>query len=564
MVGAALSVGVFYGCQKDLQISDPVSSNNSKSVANPLTVEMVQSWFQSEFGKSKTIAPTSSGNSLVSSVNGNGDSYFFNQTFDIKPFWAESKIATFLQTNPIVIVPVVPIAFLDDKGMNYTLVFFRDSLQKIDAKLQVYKPTQSYLNTHTTVNVQDFSGLFYQIGLNGLVQKVFTIENGKFTKQVFLARNSGFGSSVKLNTRMGCDCFHRGSGESIFQEIGCLIACLFHGGGSSSGDEDTYVPPIPAGWSGQLQLGSNDNSNNYIPTNTGGSGSTPNLNSEIDNTLFDVADQTVKFSFHQNIYRQKGFNDTEFENLYFHPKLFTQVNKFFDDKSSSPENINAIKQLINNFSLDVEDRTRQVRLLNNDDAYFNANQAAGMPDVGSSAWKNTLAFNLSPPTNGLDPARVTFPKAVNSKEALFAREFAKSASSYIDNLFTQSVVHVDQMTTQKLDAFELNVKTIGGQSLGIIGNRKAAILSFNVAAFDITNPAAQITIFDNQTNNGTGFTVPGLGEIGAFEVPVAKVENFTASSFRSVNSIQIDGISGANNKTRTISIGLSIVSLNAD
>jgi hypothetical protein len=64
-------------------------------------------WFKSQFGETRCIAP------VKPSFTGNtpaSNDYFFEEQLDITPLWSESKISTFLNTVPILHVPVKPVA----------------------------------------------------------------------------------------------------------------------------------------------------------------------------------------------------------------------------------------------------------------------------------------------------------------------------------------------------------------------------------------------------------------------------------------------------------------------
>ena len=208
-------ITLFFSCQKEALTSDPSLSTTtvkSTQVKNPITAEMAQKWFESNFGKSKVITGGSSSFSANSTDSLQDGQYFWSETLQISPLWSQSQISTYLNTYPIALVPIRPIASLESRGLGYSLVFFRDSLQQLSARLQVYKPLASYSRTHTTLNVRDFSGLFYQIGLDGRVQRVYTIENGRYLGQIFLATNRGSSAGAR-----SCDC-------EISQRF-CLLSC---------------------------------------------------------------------------------------------------------------------------------------------------------------------------------------------------------------------------------------------------------------------------------------------------------------------------------------------------
>lgn len=173
-----ISAITFQACRKEA-FTEQLSS--SSALKNPITSDAAKAWFQNQFGETKLISPSS-----ISSSSDTLDGYYFDASYEITPLWSESKIAAFLQTNPILLVPVKPIPFLDAKGQHYTLVFFRDSLNQLDARLQVYQATPEYAKNNPKFRVENFTGFFYQIHLTGKVDKVCGVEQGKFTYKVQL------------------------------------------------------------------------------------------------------------------------------------------------------------------------------------------------------------------------------------------------------------------------------------------------------------------------------------------------------------------------------------------
>ena len=180
----------FYGCHKDVLLPTQLSKTGETREARTsnITIDEAKTWFESKYGKSHTIIKHEISSASASSADSLQDGlYFWNDPLSIVPLWSQTQISTYLNTYPIALVPLRPIPSLEGKGLGYSLVFYRDSFQQITARLQVYKAAESYKSIHTTLNVQDFSGLFYQIALDGRVYRLFFVENGHFTKQIFLA-----------------------------------------------------------------------------------------------------------------------------------------------------------------------------------------------------------------------------------------------------------------------------------------------------------------------------------------------------------------------------------------
>jgi hypothetical protein len=354
---------VFYGCQKNLERLDP--SVSAQSTANPLTVQMAQTWFESKYGKSKTISyPRSQTN--TSSLNGDAthDDFYFNETFQITPTWSDAKISTYLSVHPIVIVPIKSIPFLDVKNQEYVFVCFRNELNQIDGRLQVYQPTFSYKKSHSKYDVRDFSGFMLQICLNGKVQKVFGYENGKFKLNVKLKANTNLGGG-NLNVRGNCPgCFTDDPTSSWWHDLKCWFCGL--------GGDNTITDGSGGGGSTDASLGfsNQETTTTNTTTTTGGTGSYDNsgpiagtgstaglynqsdLSNQVDNTLFGVngtVDQAaVNKANAQSRYLNAGFNLQEFDLLWADDVLFAQVDGFFD---SNQHDVDVMKSFKDGFSL---------------------------------------------------------------------------------------------------------------------------------------------------------------------------------------------------------------------
>jgi hypothetical protein len=101
----------------------------------------------------------------------------------------------------------------------------------------------------------------------------------------------------------------------------------------------------------------------------------------------------------------------------------------------------------------------------------------------------------------------------------------------------------------------------GGGYVGIVGQEKAAILSAFISVQDITT--SPVNFYDD-SNSDKGNRINGQGIIGDFENKVDKIENYTTESKRSLNAIEIRGLSTPSNTVTTkVVISLSLVSLDA-
>ena len=246
---------------------------------------MAKAWFESEFGKSKTISPPTFPTASFTGDSTTGD-YYFNQTFQITPAWTQATISNYLSIYPIVIVPVQPIAFLDANEQGYALIFYRDSLNQVSAKLQVYDAMPLYKAVNADYAVNNFSGIFYQICLDGKVQRVLGFENGQTIQQIFLPTNQNLGR-FGATSRGPCTQVCYGQRATFVDYIRCAFCMLFKmdNGGASGGTIDrTNTPPPPA-----LGYGVSDFYDNRNPggggNNNGGGGS---LDSQIDNSFFQT------------------------------------------------------------------------------------------------------------------------------------------------------------------------------------------------------------------------------------------------------------------------------------
>ncbi len=288
---------------------------------------MAKEWFESAFGKSKTISPPNSF-SGDSSTTG----YCFNQTFQITPAWTQAEISTYLSVYPIVIVPVQPIAFLDAKHQYYSLVVFRDSTNQITAKLQVYDVMPQYLDAHTNFDVSNFSGIFYQICLNGKVQRVFAVENGQFKKTFIPTPNVTFGRIV-ATTRGICVNACEGQRPSFIDYIVCGFCSLFGGEGASDN--------ASGGGGTSFDFGPDISATGSTNGNGGGGLGSLNINGQINNSLFTATQlNQIRTQFYAH-----GPEDA-FETLKTNQTQLNMVNNYLKKKSFNPNSISIITYLI--------------------------------------------------------------------------------------------------------------------------------------------------------------------------------------------------------------------------
>jgi hypothetical protein len=333
LVGAALSVGVFYGCQKESfssTLQESLQGQNESKIDPKYkapSVSEAQNWFEQSYGKTHTITKTgdTSQGSVLNVRSG-------SLKIDVTPVWSDAQISAYLSNRQVLMVPVNPIVALKKRGFGYCAVFFRDSVGKIDYTLQVAAAKPTYLATHENLSVNDFTGAFLQIRPDGEIKNTLSIKDGKIVSSLNLTKTS------QAN-------FDGRSWEDVVNSwLDQLVVFLENsGGGFNTHDPfsgvnygDIGVDPV-ASTTGGGPL--------YYPPIV--------LNTEIDNTLFDVAGQTIKFAYYQGIYMKMGFNDTEFEIMHNNKKLFTQVHRALSltDVNTINSN-NFIDKFWNNLVLD--------------------------------------------------------------------------------------------------------------------------------------------------------------------------------------------------------------------
>jgi hypothetical protein len=335
---------------------------------------MAKAWFESEFGKSKTVKPPTS-NTPTNSFAGDstlGD-YYFDETFQITPLWTQSEISTYMAVKPIVIVPIQPIPFLDRLGHQYALVFFRDSLNQVSSRLQVYEETPEYKLAHPILDVANFTGFMYQIALDGRVQRVFSIVDGQFRYRAILRPNPNLGRNVASTRGLCSDCreFYDPTRNAL-ERFWCFLCDLGQGdrGGDSHPTTGFTFEFGPA-----LDLMGTTNGGG-----TGSGGSYLNVSWQLGNTLFSA----IQFNQMRTLFYANGLEDlfetlkstnspdlalannfiksnnaatiaslkrfiteggtfAEFKELYKTSSRFSQINAFFSNERFSEENKLAVK-----------------------------------------------------------------------------------------------------------------------------------------------------------------------------------------------------------------------------
>jgi hypothetical protein len=345
---------------------------------------MAKSWFESEFGKSKIISPRTTQTASFAGDTTVGD-FYFNETYQITPTWTQSEISAYLSFYPIVVVPIQPIAFLDARQQNYSLIVFRDSANHINARLQVYTPYPQYKQAHPIFSVSNFSGLFYQICLDGKVERIFEFQNGQFTGKITLTPDANFGRNIATNRGI-CDMCNNNNPVGLDNFI-CAICHAFRSGGRKG---DGGGPGGLTGESSTNTVGAFGFGNNipYGSSNGNGNGNAfgngnSNLGNQIDNTIFTTTQLIGKL---QNLGFDQGERGMLLDNMQLKGKIisyFSRRNRLMDDVAIAAALKNNISYADNQPDLLMS----YLDLLTNNDDAFGANLAANFPlkryiDVG--------------------------------------------------------------------------------------------------------------------------------------------------------------------------------------
>ena len=330
-----LSMPFINGCKKEelTNTTEIQNANNNQKPLNTtaLSVADAQNYFTNSFGSSKTIFKS---NSVSTALH-------LRRNITITPVWSLSQISTYLNTQPVLFVPVHSIPLLDEIKAQYSLFFYRDSANNIVSKLFTYLPDSLYAQTHTLFDVNTFTGAMFLIDMDGSTNRILVTENGRFTKVWIPSNMQGREDDEDCQDPVRCPRFGGGRLRNIFDGSGWNSFINWLTSGNNSGGGGGGGSPIIINGSGNVIGidGNGDVGNGVGGSGDGGSGS-QNLNSEIDNTLFE----TSAYSYYENLYRmQMGFSDVEFEDLYFNRRLFTQVEHYFVAYGRSQEDIEAVR-----------------------------------------------------------------------------------------------------------------------------------------------------------------------------------------------------------------------------
>ncbi len=335
-------VFVFQSCKKDISdigINHFPDADGVKAVS----VSDARNWFETKYGKSHTIR------------NGSQNGAENTGGITISPIWDSFRIARYLRNGQTLVVPVSPIQYFDTSSTSgYACVFYRDSLNQIQSKLQIFIPDSTYARTNPNFSVNNFSGGFVQMGMDGRLGNIILVRNGlKIASGVLdTTRRSSFRPDECYS--FGCSWWSWLWGHLV--DMGGSIANWFTdtSGGAS--------PPTGGGGSGGVITfggGSSviDWGNAGInETGGGGSGNSTNfpLADDIDNSLFDADGGNARRLYFDNLYVGTGgkLSDDEFLVLYSNKRLFTRVNSFASSRGVDAFAITVVREVLASYQLE--------------------------------------------------------------------------------------------------------------------------------------------------------------------------------------------------------------------
>jgi hypothetical protein len=305
-------------------------------------------------------------------------------------------------------VPVKPIPVLDAQKLHYVMVFYRDTLGKLDTKLQVFAGLPEYEKSNRVLDVKNFSGLSFQIALDGKVDKVFSFDDGKFEYKIKLKNADSNSGSTQLKPRGLCDGCWYVPDQTTIKRVVCFFCELeFAVPEDDLEMKDSDDFDIVGG--GEWTFGYGNTNINWgvepggstsgggSGTFTGGSGGTSgtissdgSLDSQLDNTAFE---QLLELR-----YLNAGFSFEEYRAMRSNQDLFNQVDIFLNENGFTNENRLAVKGF--NFLMDVDDDFKTANQNRGNKSIKELIDEFGYPNLKSStligmARKNGIDVNLN-------------------------------------------------------------------------------------------------------------------------------------------------------------------------
>lgn len=358
----AISAFYFTACRKD-----SLSTTNDISV-NPKTisVEEARSWFISQYGEKHSINL-----SQINQKSFGAGSEPASSNVVIAPSWTEAETSNYLNSSPLLIVPVQSIEAFDIEQSGYSLIFYRDSTHSLKTTLQVYIPDSAYLQTHEILNVNDFSGVLYQVDMKGKGRRFFLVENGKFTARGYVmgrpnnalkVRLEGDEEDVCLDGDPDCPSAAGSRRSWVSRALSAIVNFFTSGSISNNSGNSTGIAGSPSS-SGNIFGG--------IDMSYGGGGYSNTLSNELDNTLFSqYPGRSYVFSL--------NISESDKSYLRANTDVWDQVSEFcIQGKRFSKSDKETII-------------SQQLELLQFDSRYATTNQQGGFPSLGSHQWEQDV------------------------------------------------------------------------------------------------------------------------------------------------------------------------------
>lgn len=182
---------VIYACQKEefeIERTDFFSTEKKT-----LTIAEVKNWFTDQQKYHQANSST-----MADSIIG---------SLDVIPIWTLAKEAYYLDSFPIVWVPIEPIEGVElDAYSGANLIFFEDSLQSTRARLLVYHADPAFYENLTPTS-SNFTGMLYQVNEAGEIGHVVLTRNGVIIDYGDI-RLPGDGASPRDGGPGGCYSFN--------------------------------------------------------------------------------------------------------------------------------------------------------------------------------------------------------------------------------------------------------------------------------------------------------------------------------------------------------------------
>ncbi len=157
-----MCVCVIYSCQKEefeIELTETFAKEKKT-----LAIAEVKNWFANQ-KKHHPINSLTTADSIIGAL-------------DVIPVWSLAKETYYLDSFPIVWVPIEPIEGIElDTYSSANLIFFEDSLQSIHTRLFVYHADPAFYRNLTPTS-SNFTGMIYQVNEAGEIGHVVLTRNG--------------------------------------------------------------------------------------------------------------------------------------------------------------------------------------------------------------------------------------------------------------------------------------------------------------------------------------------------------------------------------------------------